>query len=95
MRYDSSANEALATNDLFSTNWVLDVKITLQPTDWDTIRFPSWDFSGALSESSQYAPPNHPYTYVQASVFIDGVEFPRVGIRKKVHWFAKSHSPIS
>ena len=80
---DNKMNKKLTSDDVFPSDRVLDVKITLQSTDWDAIRFQSRDFVDALSESRQYAPPDHPYTYVQASVSIDGVEFPRVGIRKK------------
>ena len=40
-------------------------------------------FLEALHESRQYAPVDDPYTYVEASVSIDGVEFCQVGLRKK------------
>jgi len=80
---EDETNKTLTIDDVFPTNRVLDVQITLEPTDWDTIRFQSRDFADALPESRQYAPPDHPYTYVEARVSIDGVEFPQVGIRKK------------
>ena len=79
----SETNTTLTIDDIFPTDRVLDVQITLKPTDWDTIRFQSREFAEALSESRQYAPPDHPYTYVDSSVSIDGVEFSQVGIRKK------------
>ena len=37
----------------------------------------------ALAASRQFEPTKAPYTYVDARVTIDGVEFPRVGLRKK------------
>ena len=80
---ENETNKTLKIDDVFPTDRVLDVQITLEPTDWDTIRFQSRDFADALPESRKYAPPDHPYTYVEASVSIDGVEFPQVGIRKK------------
>ena len=80
---EDETNKTLTIDDVFPTNRVLDVQITLEPTDWDTIRFQSRDFADALPESRQYAPPDHPYTYVEARVSIDGVEFSQVGIRKK------------
>jgi len=73
----------LALDDIFPTDHVLDVKITVDEKDWDTIRYQSRNFVSALHESRKYAPPDSPYTYVDASVSIDGVEFPLVGIRKK------------
>ena len=36
-----------------------------------------------MSGMPSTAPLRSPYTYVEASVTIDGVEFPRVGLRKK------------
>ena len=73
----------LALDDIFPTDHVLDVKITVDEKDWDTIRYQSRNFVSALHESRKHAPPDSPYTYVDASVSIDGVEFPLVGIRKK------------
>ena len=80
---EGETNTTLTIDDIFPTDRVLDIQITLKPTDWDTIRFQSREFADALSESRQYAPPDHPYTYVESSVSIDGIEFSQVGIRKK------------
>ena len=77
-----SAKE-LTLDDIFPTNRVLDVQITVADKDWDTIRYQSRDFFSALHESRKVAPPEAPYTYVDASVTIDGVTFPNVGLRKK------------
>ena len=73
----------LKIDDLFPHDQVLDVQITIDSKDWDSIRHQSRNFFEALNESRQRAPIDHPYTYVEASVLIDGVEFPQVGIRKK------------
>ena len=73
----------LTLDDIFPTNRVLDVQITVTAEDWDTIRYQSRDFFSALHESRKVAPPEAPYTYVDASVTIDGVAFPQVGLRKK------------
>ena len=80
---ENKKDKELAVDDIFPSDRVLDVQITVDPKDWNTIRFQSRDFLEALYESRQYALPDHPYTYVEASVSIDGVEFPQVGIRKK------------
>ena len=73
----------LKIDDLFPHDQVLDVQITIDSKDWDSIRYQSRNFFEALNESRQHAPIDHPYTYFEASVLIDGVEFPQVGIRKK------------
>ena len=73
----------LTLDDIFPTDRVLDVQITVADKDWDTIRFQSRDFFSALHESRKVAPPEAPYTYVDASVTIDGVVFSNVGVRKK------------
>ena len=68
---------------------MLDVRITVDEKDWDTIRSQTRDIETEFQEKRKFQPINHPYTYVEASVSIDEAEFPQVGIRKKVHWFAK------
>ena len=73
----------LTFDDIFPTDRVIDVQITLPQHDWDTIRYQSRDIRTALGASRQFAPMESPYTYVEASVSIDGVVFPRVGVRKK------------
>ena len=73
----------LTLNDIFPNDRVLDIQITVSQRDWNKIRFQSRNFVDVLNESRQFAPPEHPYTYVDASVSIDGVEFPKVGLRKK------------
>lgn len=73
----------LTLDDIFPTDRVLDVQITVAAEDWDTIRYQTRDFFSALHESRKISPPEAPYTYVDASVTIDGVAFPNVGLRKK------------
>ena len=75
--------EELTLDDIFPTDRVLDIQITVADKDWDTIRYQSRDFFSALHESRKVAPPEAPYTYVDASMTIDGVVFPNVGVRKK------------
>ena len=73
----------LTLDDIFPTDRIVDVQITLSQQDWDTIRYQSRDIRTALSASRQFKPMESPYTYVEASVSIDGVVFPKVGLRKK------------
>ena len=80
---NSVSAEELTLEDIFPTDRVLDVQITIADEDWDTIRHQSRDFFSALHESRKAAPPEAPYTYVDASVTIDDVVFPNVGLRKK------------
>lgn len=80
--HDSIAKE-LTLDDIFPTDRVIDVQITVSQQDWDTIRYQSRDFMTALGASRQFKPMESPYTYIEASVSIDGVAFPKVGLRKK------------
>ena len=66
----------LTLDDIFPTDRVIDVQITVSQPDWNTIRYQSRDFVSALNEQRQFGPLDHPYTYVEASVSIDGVVFP-------------------
>ena len=87
----SSAKE-LTLDDIFPTDRVIDVQITVSEKDWNTIRYQSRDFVSALNERRQFGPIDHPYTYVEASVSIDGVVFPKVGLRKKGFIGSQSHT---
>ena len=87
-----SSAKALTLDDIFPTDRVIDVQITVSEKDWNTIRYQSRNFFEALRESRQFEPPEHPYTYVEASVSIDGVVFPKVGIRKKGFIGSQSHT---
>ena len=69
--------------DIFPKDRVVDIQISVAAEDWDMLRYQSRNFFTALHEDRRLKPPERPYTYVEASVTIDGVAFPRVGIRKK------------
>ena len=87
----SDARE-LTLDDIFPTDRVIDVQITVSERDWDTIRYQGRDFMTALGASRQFKPMENPYTYVEASVSIDGVVFPKVGLRKKGFIGSQSHT---
>ncbi len=78
-----SSGKELRLEDIFPADRILDVQISVAEEDWDTIRHQSRDFYTSLSEARRLEPVAHPYTYVDASVKIDGVTYPRVGLRKK------------
>lgn len=88
----SSDAKELTLDDIFPTDRVIDVQITVPQQDWDTIRYQSRDFMKALGASRQFKPMESPYTYVEASVSIDGVVFPKVGVRKKGFIGSLSHT---
>ena len=89
---DNITAKELILDDIFPTDRIVDVQITVSQQDWDTIRFQSRDFMAALSASRQFAPMESPFTYVEASVSIDGVVFPKVGLRKKGFIGSLSHT---
>ena len=80
---NTPAAKELTLDDIFPIDRVLDVQITISEKNWDTIRHQERDFMSTLHESRKVKSPGNPYTYVDASVTIDGVEFPKVGLRKK------------
>ena len=69
--------------NLFPTNKVLEVEITLAEDDWNTIRNQSRNLFEALEAKRKDGPVKGPYTWVTAKVKIDGEEFAKVGLRKK------------
>ena len=73
----------LKLDDLFPKDRVIEVNIKVSKANWDKLRFQSQNFFTALQPSRQFEQPPSPYTYVEASVTIDGVTYPKVGIRKK------------
>ena len=75
--------KTLKLDDIFPKDRVLEVDITLADKDWDTLRYQSRNFFEALQPKRQFEEVDSPYTYVEAVVKIDGVVFPRVGLRKK------------
>ena len=86
-----SAKE-LTSDDIFPTDRIIDVQITVSQRDWDTIRFQSRDIRTALGASRQFKPMESPFTYVEASVSINEVVFPKVGVRKKGFIGSLSHT---
>ena len=80
--HDAPAKE-LKLDELFPKDRLLEVKITLSGADWDKIRYQRRTRENALPPSRKFEPPPPPYSYVEASVTIDGVTYPKVGLRKK------------
>ena len=78
-----NSSRKLTAADIFPSDRVLDIRIVIDQDDWDTIRYQARDAQTVLSEQRKYSPTDRPYTYTEASVSIDGVVFPQVGIRKK------------
>ena len=73
----------ITLDNLFPTDRVLDIKISLDNKDWNTIRLQQRNIETEFQEKRKFEPIDSPYTYVEGSISIDGVTFPQVGIRKK------------
>jgi spore coat protein CotH len=84
---DSDANEQVEREsksvEIFPTDRVLRVEITVDEEDWNTIRVQRRDMKKEFAPERRFGPIEGPYTYVPAKFVIDGVEFPKVNIRKK------------
>lgn len=78
-----ASQPSLTPDDLWPTDRVLDIQITLPQEDWNRLRHEDRDLMAWFHESRKEQPPKSPFNYVLADMTIDGVEFPRVGLRKK------------
>jgi spore coat protein CotH len=78
-----SAARALTFEELYDSSKLLDVRITLSDSDWNTIRVQSRSMAQALGEERRTGKAATPFSYVTGDVSINGVEFKSVGIRKK------------
>ena len=83
MTLNTVSAQTLTADQIFSTNHVLDVRITVDPDDWATICSQGRDFDTIWDPNRKDGPLENPFTYVEADIVIDGVIFPRVGLRKK------------
>jgi ankyrin repeat protein len=80
---ESGSGQQQSELNLFPTGKVLEVEITVDEEDWDTIRHQSRNLFEALEAKRKDGPVKGPYTWVRAKVKIDGEEFHEVGLRKK------------
>jgi len=70
--------------DYFVPDHVLEIEITLDPDDWDTLRGQTRSFVSEFGgENCLDEPFGSPFTYFEGTVSVDGVELGRVGVRKK------------
>tara|TARA_B100000029_G_scaffold102299_1_gene92655 strand:- start:203 stop:2437 length:2235 start_codon:yes stop_codon:yes gene_type:complete len=69
--------------DLFPTDRVLEVELTVDQADWDKIRFQTRNFFEVLQRKRKTEVISHPYVFVPARLRIDGQDLGLVGIRKK------------
>ena len=76
-------DDGLTIDQIFPVDRVIDIEITVEEKDWNTIRFQRRDMETQFAPERQFGEIEGPYTYVPAKFVIDGVEFPQVAIRKK------------
>ena len=83
-------SSSLKLKDLFPSKRVLDIQVTVAEEDWEKIRKQRRTFSSALAASRQFEPVKSPYSYVLATVTIDGVVFSQCGDPQEgVHWISE------
>jgi hypothetical protein len=71
------------TASLFSRDALLEVSITLNPTDWDSLCAQTRNFVDLLGPNCLAGNRPDPFTYFPAEVTIDGDVVTNVGVRKK------------
>jgi hypothetical protein len=69
--------------DLFASNRVVQVEITLAPADWDKLRKQERDARAEFSKDRLERPAAKPYSWFSADVIVDGKAFKNVGLRKR------------
>lgn len=69
----------LTAEKLFEPHHIVDVKVEIDPDDWNRLRQQTRSFTAALGKSPQ----KRPFTYFKGNVTVDGVRVEGVGVRKK------------
>ena len=75
--------KAFPALDLFDSNRVVKVQITLKPSDWDLLRKQERDIGVEFSKDRLERPIKSSYTWFSADISIDGTQLKNVGIRKR------------
>jgi len=68
---------------LFDPGWILEVRLELDPADWDALRFQGRSFEDLIGANCLEKPFSDPFTYFPAEAIIDGMRVSNVGVRKK------------
>ena len=71
------------TDGVFDPDRLLNVVITLDPKDWDELRYQSRSLIDIIGPDCLESPSTSPFTWFLADVSVDGVAFQNVGLRKK------------
>jgi hypothetical protein len=72
-----------AADWLYDPAAVLSIDLTIAPDDWDALRLQQRNVLGVLGETCGEAPAPDAFSYVPASVTIDGQPVDDIGVRKK------------
>lgn len=76
-------SKASPGQDLFDSNRVVKIQVTLKPSDWDTLCKQERDIAVQFSKDRLKDPVKSPYTWFPADVTIDGTQLKNVSIRKR------------
>jgi hypothetical protein len=83
---DPAADDTGASGDagpLYDPDVLHEVEITLDPGDWDTLRYQERTYYDILGDGCMEGPFDSPYTWFEAEVTVDGEALGVVGVRKK------------
>ncbi|MFO0590401.1 MAG: CotH kinase family protein [Polyangiaceae bacterium] len=67
----------------YDPNHVIEVAVTMDPTDWEKLRSEANDLDAVLGGDCLAGPKQSVYSYYPASVTVDGQAFSKVDVRKK------------
>src|SRR5690242_5835311 len=80
---EPSADTPTNARNIFDSNRVVKIDITLAPADWEKLRNQERDIANEFGTNRLERPPKSPYTWFSADVTIDGTQLKNVGIRKR------------
>ena len=81
---DAGPEESYADADwLFEPDRLLEIEIEVSEDDWDALRLQTRNILDIFGDTCQVAPAGSPFTYVPATVTVDGLTMENVGLRKK------------
>lgn len=78
-----SSNDDDPSSALFDPMAIVQVDIVMESADWENIRNQTRDLSKIFGPGCRAEPFFSPFTYVPATVIVDGEEIQSVGVRKK------------
>jgi hypothetical protein len=80
---DSAVNYFAASDPLFSIDHFMDVELTIEPGDWETLRYSPPGFEHYADPNCPSGPRPDTYQWFKATATVDGISYGEIDLRKK------------